>query len=736
MSSNERQVHLLDYWQVLLKRRWVIYSAVLLVTGLVTLGSFLIEPRYTATVQLQIEKYSPNVLPFQDVMASYADYRDDFYETQLRLIQSRNVARSVVRELGLRRHPLFEIPPSGETLTEEELEGLVADMVRAGTEVGMIRNSRLVNVSFVSRDAELSARVANALADEFIEFNARNAYNASEQATESMARLIDNLTREIDEKERELQQYAREQDIILLDEKQNATTQTLNDLNVAFTKAQTERIGREARYAALKATPAGQMPELMTNDLLQQLTSKHAELEREYVKMTERFKPAYPPMARLKSEMEKARARLESEREDLYQRLIGQAREQYQSALNQEESLGAALDRQKKAAQELGIRGIEYNNRKIEIENKRKTLEELLKRQAETGTTAGLVENPLGNVRVVDRAEVPRAPSSPRKAFNILLSLAAGLGLGVGLAFFFDYMDDSVNTADDVTRVASLPCLGVIPAHDLESRRLSVVRSRSAAAADESRPEIDLATLRDARSQTSEAFRELRTALMVSSPGRPPRTLLVTSSQPREGKTSTALNLAITLSQLNKRVLIVDADLRRPRLHRALEMPNAAGLSTCLSGGEDLARVIVPAGPPNLHLLASGPPPPNPAELLDSEEFARLVETLSLPQGGFDHVLFDSPPVLSVADAAIMAGRVEGVILVVQAGSTSRDAVARAAEKLRVVKARVLGALLNKVDVSSQGGYYRSYYGDYGRDAAVAAEQARSERARASSRQS
>ncbi len=712
-NPTERQVHLLDYWQVLVKRRWVVYSCLLLVTGMVTLGSFLIEPQYTAEAQLQVEKYSPNVLPFQQVVSSYADWRDDFYETQARILQSRTVARAVVQQLKLAENPLFEIPAGSQTheLTADERENLLAAMVHGGTKVDLIRNSRLVNVSYTCADAKVAAEVANALAEAYIQFNASNAYNSSEKATESMTRLIESLTREIDEKERELQAYAREQEIVVLDEKQDATTQKLNDLNVAFTKAQTERIGFEAKYAAMKDTPAEEMAELMSNDLLQELSRKHAELERDYVQMSQRFKPAYPPMARLKIEMEKARTRLETERADLRQRLVAQAREKYMAALREEQSLGQALDQQKHETQELGVRSIEYNNRKIEIANKRKTLEELLKRKSETSTTAGM-DNPMGNIRVVDAAEVPRVPSSPRRRMNFLLSLVAGLGLGIGLAFFFDYMDDSVNTAEDLARHAGLPCLGVIPAHDEEARRLSVVRAKSGL--DDSRPEIDLAAQRDARSQVSEAFRELRTALLVSSPGRPPRSILITSSQPREGKTSTALNLAITLAQLNRKVLIVDADLRRPRLHKALGLGNPSGLSTCLSGVDDVDALIVPTGSSNLFALTSGPPPPNPAELLDSAEFAALVERLER----FDHVIFDSPPMLSVTDAAIMAARMEAVIVVVQAGETPRNSVARATEKLRVVKARVLGAVMNRVDTSSKTGYYyRSYY--YGQEGDV-----------------
>jgi len=711
-SVATHQVNLIEYWQVLVKRRWIIYSALLLVTGLVTLGSFLVRPLFTATAQLQIEKQSPNVLPFQDVLTSYADYRDDFYETQSRLIQSRSVARAVVRKLELSRHPLFAIPPgrSEVPLTPDEIERRITEIVRQSMKVELIRNSRLVNISYISPEPELAAEIANALADAYIEFNARSAYNTTEQAAASLTRQIETLREEIDEKERRLQRYAREQEIIPLDERQNVTTQKLNDLNIAYTKVQTARIEKEARYASLKETPPEAIPELMINDLLQTLAAKHAELEREHAKMSSRFKSDWPAMASLRSEMEKTRARLDAERADLHQRLLGAAREQYMAALKEEQALSEALDRQKREAQEAGLRAIEYKNLKSEIDNRRVTLEALVKRQTETDTRAGMMDNPLGNIRVVDRAETPQFPSTPRKRLNFLLSLMAGLGLGVGLAFLFDYMDDSINSAEAVAGVAGLACLGVIPVHDQQPRRLHVIRSRQQAT--ESRPEIDLVTLRDARSPVSEAFREMRTALLVSSPGRPPKNLLVTSSQPREGKTSTALNLAIILSQLNRRVLLVDADLRRPRLHKALGLGSGPGLSNFLSGGEDLSSVIAPAGPPGLFLLSSGPAPPNPAELLDSPEFLGLTARLAA-DASYDHVIYDSPPLLSVADAAIMAGHMDGVILVVQASATSRDSVARASEKLRVVKARVLGALLNKLDPFAQAGYRRSYYAYY-----------------------
>ncbi len=721
-APGDRQVHLMEYWQVLTRRRWIIYSAVLMVTGLVTLGSFLSRPMYTATAQLQVEKFSPNVLPFQDVLTSYSDWRDDFHETQLRLIQSRTVARIAARNETLWKEAQFEVPPGpdDQPLDEMERELLVAQMVQGGMNASLIRNSRLINISYESSDAEMAARVANAIADAYIEFNMQTAYNTSEQATQSMSRLVEKLRDEIDEKERALQEYAREREIIPLDERQDVHTQKLNDLNVAYTKAQTARIEKEAKYAALKETPADQVPELMVNSLLQSLSAKHAELERQYAQDSKRFKADWPAMARLKSEMEMTASRLAAEKTDLYQRLLGASREAYVAAFKEEQSLGEALEAQKRAAQEAGLRAIEYKNIKLEVENRRKTLDELLKRQTETDTKAGMGDLPLSNIRVVDRAEVPTFPTSPRTGLNFLLSLAAGLGLGLALAFFFDHMDDSVKSVDDLTRAAGLACLGMVPVHSRQGRRLRVVRARTSL--EDTRPEIDMATLHDAHSHTAEAFRELRTTLLVSSPGKAPRSLLVTSAQPREGKTATAVNLAITLSQLNRRVLLVDTDLRRPRLHKALGMPNGSGLSNYLAGSGALPDLIVPAGPANLFLLPSGPTPPNSAELLDSKEFAELVSRLvnGDARGSFDHVVYDSPPILSVADAAIIASRMDGVVVVVQAGLTTRDAVGRAAERLRVVQARVLGALLNKVDMTSPGSYYRyyrSYYSDEGQDA-------------------
>jgi len=316
------------------------------------------------------------------------------------------------------------------------------------------------------------------------------------------------------------------------------------------------------------------------------------------------------------------------------------------------------------------------------------------------------------NVRIVDVAEVPNRPSSPKVALNILLSLVTGLGLGVGLAFFFEYLDKSVKTPEEILQVGGIPAIGVVPAMRPDGAGLRVIRTDGGEPA--RGPLVELISHEDPKSKISEAFREVRTALLVSQAGGPPKTILITSACPGEGKTAIAINLAITLAQIGRRVLLVDADLRRPRIHRIFQIGNGHGLSTCLSASDLLWPEPLKSPIQRLDLIPSGPMPPNPADLLDSDRFAR-VQTEFLEQG-YDHIIYDSPPVLPVADPVIMAARVDAVALVVLAGVTSRDALAHVVRRLQQVKARAVGAILNRADLSSQSYYYgysyKRYYGD------------------------
>jgi len=730
MAETEREIHLLDYWRVLVKRRWVIYTSLAVLVSTVTLGSFLMEPIYTATARLQIERSAPNVLPFQEVMASAPDQLNDFYQTQFGLIRSRSVARDVIASLQLDRHPEFKVPvpertPAGLT-PEQAAEARRIDIFLAKLQVSPVRSSRLVDVSFSSPDRILAAAVANRVAETYIAFNSQAQYNTSTRATASLTHQIANLQEEIDAKEKELQAYAREHGIISLSDKQSITLKNLNDLSNAYTQAQAARIEKEARYAALRDSDPGSIPEALENKLIQELAQKSAELAQRQAQLSGKYKPDWPEMVRLRREMDETRERLEAERLALYRQVLGGAESAYRAARNEEEYLRRALDGLKSQSQEASLKEIQYNNLRAEIANRRATLEALVKRQGETASSAGLNDLATSNVRIVDMAEVPARPTSPRVRLNILLSLLAGLALGVGQAFFFEYLDKSVKSIEDMQQAAGVPSLGLIPTLHHEGTRLKLVRRsgprgvrlqvvRTVGQPASGGPRLELITQEDFKSKVSEAFRELRTALLVSRPGGPPRTILVASTQPGEGKTAVALNLAITLAQIGRHVLLVDADLRKPRLHKLLGISSAQGFSSELSGIGPLRVPPCKTSIPGLDLMPSGPLPPNPADLLDSERFSQIQHEFEAR--GYDHVIYDSPPVLAVADAAIMAGRVDAVVLIVHAGVINRDALAQAARRLQQVKARIVGAVLNQVGLDQQGYYgyryhYKRYYGE------------------------
>ncbi|HEV8701442.1 MAG TPA: polysaccharide biosynthesis tyrosine autokinase [Candidatus Polarisedimenticolia bacterium] len=707
-EAQERDSHLLDYWNVLQKRRWVIYTSLTVLTVTVTLGSLLMRPIYTATTRLQIEPAAPNILPFQDVMATAPDQRNDFYQTQYGLIQSRRVAREVIASLGLDKHPDFK---ANSAPVEDLVEGKRIDRFLANLKVAPVRNSRLVDVSFSSHDRALAARAANRVADTYIAFNTKAEYNTSERATTSLTHQIANLQDEIDAKEKELQAYAKDMGIFVLNEKQNIILKNLNDMSDTFARAQADRIDKEARFAALRQASPVDLPEVMDSKLIQDLTAKSAELTRRHAELSKKYKSDWPEMTRLRGQSEETDARLQAERRSIYDQVLGAAESAYMAARNKETYLARAIEDLKRQSQEFGLKEIQYNNLKAQVANKRGTLEALVRRQSETSSSAGLNDLVSGNVRIVDPAELPARPSSPRILLNIFLSIVTGLGLGVGLAFFFEYLDKSVKTAEEMHEATGLPTIGLVPSLQTEGGRLRIIRANGK----EPPPgvHVELISRDDPKSKIAEAFREIRTALLVSQPGGAPRTILIASTQPGEGKTAVSLNLAITLAQMGKRVLLVDGDLRRPRLHKLLEVENVRGLSNYLSGAGTIWPEPCNTGVPGLDIIPSGPIPPNPADLLDTERFGQLQSELEAHR--YDHVIYDSPPILAVADPAIMAGRIEAVLVVVHAGVTGKDALGHAARKLAQVKAKVLGCVLNQVDLSQQGYYgygYKRYYGE------------------------
>jgi capsular exopolysaccharide synthesis family protein len=585
-----------------------------------------------------------------------------------------------------------------------------------------IRQTRLVEVQFKDHNPQFASDIVNALFDSFIDMNIELRYETTEQATEFLAGQITGLRSEIQAKERELQQYGAEKNIIALSETETTIIEKLGELNRALTEAQIDRVRKEAYYNNIKAASPENIPDAMTNPMIQRLREDYGRLNRDYMKKAETFKPDYPEMQRLKAELDSAESLLENETKNL----INAAYSDYQAALKREKSLEAVFNGQKQDAIQLNSNAILYNSLKMEVDNRKSLLESLIKRESETGVAARLSGLRTSSVRVVDKAEAPLHPSSPKKKLNMLLALLMGLFGGVGLAFLFEHLDNSVKNHEDVEKSAGVPALGVVPAFSVDGFRrgyghgrgvkLKIGAKKAKEKEEEKEPQItsiELITHFSPKSNFSENYRTIRTALLLSSTDQKPKAIIVSSALPEEGKSATLSNLAVTLAQAGKAVLIVDSDFRKPSQHRIFKIRNLDGLTNYLTRDTELKSLIKPTEIPNLFLVNSGPLPPNPAELLGSEKMAGFIEAM---KGSFDYVLFDSPPVLTVSDAMVLGPKIDGVILVVWGGKTPREALRRAKEKIDLMKIKTLGVVINNIDVREHDYYYQyqyyQYYGD------------------------
>jgi capsular exopolysaccharide synthesis family protein len=729
-SAAIERIDLLGYWQILVRRRWVVYLAVFALGLTALVGSFLTTPLYRATTTLQIERQSPEILNFQDVARTdyaWAAY-NDFYQTQYKIIASAPVSRAAAERLNLASHPDFAVEERkpglvarlkamlprkrGKTVEQAPLD-VAAAQILGSLEVSPVRNSHLVRISWTHPEPELAADVANAMADAYIQFNIESRYSTTDQAREFLVDQIGTLKREIAAIEERLQEYGEAKKIFSVDDSNNLTLQALQEIAEQRTTAQTRVARAEATHrAAVDADPAA-LPEVLHSTLIGRLRAEYAAYEAEYSEKSKLFKDDWPGLQTLKSKLDQARERLDLETERIVDQVRAAAEADYRKALQEAANLDRLLARHEEAAQRLKRDAVEYNNLQSEVVKKRETLDALLRRQNEMALSTRLadLDATSSNIRVMEPAQPPVAPFRPNTRLNLLLGLVLGLAVGVAAALVLDHLDNTIGSPMELERSLSLPVLGVIPRHGGSATPLARVRRK---APDARAGSIDLIAHRDGRSGVSEAYRGLRTSILLSNPGHPPRQIVMTSALPEDGKTATALNLAVVLAQLGRQVLLVDTDLRRPRLHEAFGVDNGRGVSTYLSGlEEDPLHLVVPTGIEHLDLMPSGPIPPNPSELLNAPVFARLGP--GLLERGYDHVLFDSPPVLSVSDPAIVASVADTGILVVRAGRTPRQSVRLAAARLEQTGGGPFGVVLNDFDAEAHGSTYRRYQNYYGR---------------------
>jgi polysaccharide biosynthesis transport protein len=714
-----------EYLRVLIKRKFVVLSAIVIIFLMVLVATLRMVPIYDAAGSIAINKLDPGLLTFKDSQGS-ADYYDPAdLDTEVRILKSDLLALQVIKQLNLDKRPEFggkgNLPsPNTLPLTTDALQ---ADSGRTTALLGMFKsslrvtlqpNTRVIEIHYTSPNKELAATIVNTLVNTYIEQNFKTKFESTMQASDWLSKQLVDLQMKVETSQEKLVKYQKDHSILGLDEKQNIITEKLDELNKELTQAESDRMTKESLYrltqsgdpdaiASATSNTSGPSGPMSTSGLLDSLRAKHADLKIQIAELSTQFGPSYPKLAQLNNQLKETDNQVQLEI-----RKIGvRVRNDYLAALQRENMLKAAMDNQKQEANKLNESAIEYTLLRRDVETNRQLYEGLLEKLKEAGVTAGLHSN---NVKVVDVARVPMGPSEPNLPRNLAFALLLGVTSGIGLAFLLENLDNTVRTPEQAQIIAALPALGMIPlgskrpSSEDSSRKLSVAASKEA---------VELVTQSRPQSQMAESYRALRTSLLLSSLGAPPKVIMVTSAMPQEGKTTTSINTAIVLAQKGVRVLLIDADLRRPGIHKALGMGPRSGLSNVLTGSADVQQAITRSPlVPSLYVLPAGTPPPNPAELLASANMRDMVDALSAQ---YDHIVIDTPPTLSVTDAVVLSTRADAVVLVIRSGRTTKQALRRARELLVRVNARVTGVLLNAVDLSSPDYYYYyEYQGKYG----------------------
>jgi succinoglycan biosynthesis transport protein ExoP len=717
-----QEVHLLDYVKVLYKRRWTAMTAFLLVVGGVTVYTFTATPIFEAKTRLLIEAENQHVVNFKQVVEE-DQTKADYYQTQYNILQSRVLARRTLDQLKLwdkapfggnadegfsvKRAVLgapaalvsavrrgFRPGDADEKTNENQIAGAdetaaqskAIDTFLSHLTVAPIRNSRLVDVKYQLPDPSLATGIVNALAKNYIEQNLEYKFMASKEASDWLGARLAEERKAVEAAEAKLQQYREQNDAISLTDRENITVQKLADLNAALTRAKTERIQKEAMYQQLRASQSDlsrldTFPAILTNSFIQQQKSELADLQRQYAQASERLGERHPDMIKLKSAIQLSQTKLNGE----VAKVVQSVRSEYQTALAQENSLTGALNQQKGEALSMNRKAIDYGVLDRDVESSKQIYNSLLQRAKETGVAGELKTS---NIRVVDAAERPRKPVSPQKQLNLMLALFGGSLLACGLAFFFEYLDSRIKTPDEIRVHLGLAQLGMLPALQIKDGRHPVISSGVPA-------------------NFSEAFRAFRTNVMFSSAQEGARSLVITSTGPGEGKSTVTSNLAISLAQAGQRVLLIDGDMRKPKAHEIFGFPQEPGLSNLLVGSGKASESVRKTTVPGLWVLGAGRIPPNPAELLGSQRFRDFVTSL---KEHFDWIVIDTPPVMAVTDATLVAHYASGVVFVVGAEMTSRHAAKRALDQLQHANARFVGGVLNRVDLERNAYYYSQYY--------------------------
>jgi len=756
-NSPEGEVHLRDYWRTIRKRLWLIVGVTVIISSIAAIRQARLPDRYTARARVQVdaESYSP-ALGASKGSTYYIDnsYVDpEYFNTQLQILTSPTLLRRVAKNLDLEHNRNFlnsqtpqrstwqnvlrmvglekktevperpnQVPVTGEDPTQplRSTTGSVDELgdiarlapyvseLQAILEVEPVKRTRLIDIRATHTDPKVATKVSNAVADAFGLWNLEVRTKTNSIAGTYLQKRIAELQSQIRNGEEQLVNYAQGHQILSLDSTQNTVVERLAGLNKQLLDAENERNLAEAAYKSNLAPGAAAASAEVSDKQIADLRVKLADLKQKKVQLLLTDTEESPEVKDVTEQINTLEKQLTEVRSSATSLVTTNLETKYRQALAREKTLRESFDKQRAETVTQNQAAINYNILKQEIQTNKGLLEGLMQRAKENDVSMAGTPN---NIHVVDYASEPDGPVGPRRIQSIVIAAVLSLAFGIALALFLEYLDDTVKSPEDVERGLRLPALAVIPVAGRSARQRLLPFAGKQQRANGNGNGRELLLKAEGPSVEAEAYRHLRTSVLLSTPGRAPRTLLVTSSLPSEGKTTTVVNMATVLSQTDSKVLVIDADMRRPRLHHLFGMENRAGLSSLLSSeitADELLSVVNRYGESNIYLLASGPIPPNPAELLGSEQMRNLIARAS---ADFKYVIIDSPPVASFTDGVLISAIVDGVLLVVQGGKTSRQVVKRTRQMLQEIGAKVIGVVLNKVDLRSQDYYY--YHQDY-----------------------
>tara|TARA_R100001244_G_scaffold6593_15_gene8041 strand:+ start:18831 stop:21020 length:2190 start_codon:yes stop_codon:yes gene_type:complete len=695
---------LVQYWQAVLRHKIAIGVIIAVCVALGIIVTLLMTPYFTSTARIEISREQEKVTNVEAVTGSDGAAQNlEFYQTQYSLLESRSLAERVVRARNLASKDeffeTFDVDPDNSGILSgnataptaaqrNERLKLATDLLQAHVSISPIRGSSLVDVSFESPDPNLSAEIANAWIEQFIASNLDRRFNSTADARKFLEEQLAELKQRLEESERSLSGYADNKEIITLSSEQTPDGKTVSQktlasanleaLNAALAIAIADRIAAES-----EANGRAGNKNALTNIALNNLREERARVQSEYAKLMVQFEPEYPAAKALASQISALDKSIAIE--EARSRTGTSAR--YQEALDREQQIRAQVDRLKNEFSGERRDSIQYNIFQREVDTNRQLYDGLLQRYKEIGV-AGVGTN---NISVVDRAQLAESPSSPKLSLNVALAILAGLGLAAAYVFVMEQIDQTVKDPADLKSKLGIAPLGSIPDFDKEDI---------------------LASLSDKKSVAWEAYLSIRTSLAFLTDHGVPRSILLTSTQPNEGKSTSAFALAAVLASTGKRILLIDGDMRNPSLHQMLGIQNNAGLSNSLSGTDDLAELVHQKTAHGFDAMTAGPIPPNAAELLSSTRMRDLIAKLS---DTYDTVIIDAPPVLGLADIPLLADAVEGVIYTIEAGGVKVRAIQSSIQRVRSSRAQIFGGIVTKVQAKHSGyGYGYAYQYSYG----------------------